>query len=919
MRWQRIALQMLWISFLGTSMSSFAQESTEISSDANIGKLIVTGSHIRKETEDKSPIDVITREDLTSQGINKVIDAIKYLPANTGSFLTQEVGSLTGTSQFNIRGLGAGSTLTLINGKRGGKSPVADGNGNQFFDLNQLPPSMIGRLDIQKDGASSTYGSDAVGGVVNIITRKGFEGFELNAQIESATNQAFSLGVASGKAFSMGSFNLYAGYYEQDRNIRTDFDFIERRINGNGNPLDSVLTSGTGGPGTYQLAILDEQGNYLGSSGNKIYDPNCEAAGGIVKNDLCRHSFADQLSILPEEQRFQLFTEFDFDVTNSLTLYSEISYSKNFVNATIVPQLFRNGLADGNILIPADHPFNFFVSDGTGGITYIDPSDWDNSVHTAVPLNCSCRPLGIEFNGYQSEFDREIEFDYQRALLGAEYLLGNGWFLDISFLYNSGKRKESEGYNYRKAELNAAINTGLFNPFGSRTATPGLLSPKDLTSYAGLSQDVLMSFMHFRKSSSQAKQFVVDLISGGDLFEVENGYVSFAAGIQYRKDELKFKEDPLWAAGQSRVPELSDEVISGDETVHALFSEILWPIFENVEVSAAFRYENYGGGIGSTTDPKIAIRWNMNGRWSLRGSYGSSFQAPSVSQSSSSSGQAFINDPASMNANGAIVCENTGLTSNTTILVQGAENLKPQHANSLNSGLVFKRGGLNASLDYWQFEYSDLIRPDGSAQSIVDNDCNDGQPDDPRVVRSSSGQIRSVQLSFINTGEVLTDGVDLNISYHGSQRNLFDYSLKFNASYVNRFDITSESGDGHLQIIQGAGKRNFSNPFASVPRWRANIMAEMIQNQQVFSGAIRYISNYDNDQAGGEHEIDSWLSTDIRYSYNLDTWIGAKSRLNLGVNNVFNRQPPSLGYSQRPGYDANVHDIRGRIVLQKAL
>ncbi|NQZ10688.1 MAG: TonB-dependent receptor plug domain-containing protein [Algicola sp.] len=221
--------------------SAVAQIQDNKQADEKVEQIIVTGSHIRRTTQARSPIDVLDLETMEKEGATRLVDAVKFMPANTGSFLTQEAGALTGTSQFNIRGLGAGSTLTLINGKRGGKSPMADGNGNQFFDLNQLPLSMVSRMDVQKDGSNATYGSDAVGGVVNIITRKGFEGLEFSVKAEDASNEAYSFGFASGKVFDQGSINLYGGYYSQTRNIRTDFDFIDRRINGDGNPFDSVL------------------------------------------------------------------------------------------------------------------------------------------------------------------------------------------------------------------------------------------------------------------------------------------------------------------------------------------------------------------------------------------------------------------------------------------------------------------------------------------------------------------------------------------------------------------------------------------------------------------------------------------------------------------------------------------------------
>lgn len=885
-------------------------------SDTNLGveEIVVTGSHVRRSgTESRIPIDTLARDAFEKDGATRLIDAVKFLPANTGSFLTQEAGSLTGTAQFNIRGLGVGSTLTLINGRRGGKSPMADGNGNQFFDLNQLPFSMIGRIDVQKDGASATYGSDAVGGVVNIITRKGFEGIELSGKAESASNEAYSIGLASGAALDRGTVNFYAGYYKQSRNIRTDFDFINERINGNGDLFESALTSGTGGPGSYQLALIDGDENFLEASGNKLADADCEAAGGILQDGLCRHSFADQLSIIPEEERFQAFAEIEYNLSDRLELYSELSFSRNRVNATIGPQLFRNGLADGSILIPADHPFNFYVSDGDVGITYIDPSEWDNSIHRAVPLVCSCRPLGIEFNGYDSEFDREIQLDYIRIVAGAEYDFDGSWYADVNFIYSHADRDQSEGYNYKKAELNAAIDNGTFNPFGTRTANPDLISPKDGVSVAGLDRDVLMDFLHFRENKSKSSQTVADLVVGGDLWFLPGGPIGIALGGQYRRDMLRLEEDPLWAAGLSRVPETSDLLVEGTDDVFAGFAEALLPISDDIEVTAAIRHETYGGSVGSTTDPKVTARWQATPAIALRASYGTSFQAPSVSQTGNSGGSAFLNDPASMNSDGQLVCESTGLASLITVDVQGGDNLKPQTASNIGAGVAVRSGGLELSVDYWHFDYQNLIRPDGEAQAIVDNDCADGVVDDPRVVRSASGQIRSVTLSFINTGDVVTDGLDFAIGYSFYNTGLGDFNLRAAASYVNRFDITSMDENGVETVTEGAGSRNFTNPFSSVPRWRVNFRVGWELGNHSANAAVRFISSYENDQLSPATEIASWTSFDIGYGFDLTELLGRSASFRLGINNVFDRDPPTLGWKQRPGYDANVHEIRGRL------
>ena len=223
---------------------------------ADLEEVVVTGSYIRRDVFDNAtPLTIVSREDFVNAGASTILDIARYLPVNTGSILYQEAGDLVGTSQFNLRGLGLGSTLTLINGRRAGKSAVADGDGNQFFDINQLPLSMIERIDVQTDGASATYGSDAVGGVVNIITRKGMQGFEASFKGNSGVSDSGSVSLAMGAKNDTMTANLYATYYHQDWATHSDFPWILDRL--------GVFTSSSGSPGNYRKAVLDSTGKFL--------------------------------------------------------------------------------------------------------------------------------------------------------------------------------------------------------------------------------------------------------------------------------------------------------------------------------------------------------------------------------------------------------------------------------------------------------------------------------------------------------------------------------------------------------------------------------------------------------------------------------------------------------------------------------
>lgn len=892
--------------------------------DDRVEEIVVTGSHIKRDGyADRIPVAIIDRSDFESDGVATIIDIVKFLPVNTGSFITQETGNLIGTSQMNVRGLGAGSTLTLINGRRAGLSAVADGNGNQFFDINQLPLTMIERIDVQTDGASAIYGSEAVAGVANIITRKGFEGFEVTARYEDAANNGYSIGFASGAVGDRSTINLYASYYHQSRRDRTHLDWVVDRIDGGGDRSQSALVSGTGAPGSYRQAILDPTtGEFLGTSGGLVPDPDCEAAGGILLSGRCRHSFADQVSIIPEEDRFQLFAEGEFDVRDSLRLYTEVSFSHNDVQRTQGPNLFRNGPADGDLVIPADHPFNFFIDDGAGGLTYIDPSVWDNAVHTAVALRCTCRPLGIEFNGGPgggSEFDREYRLNYIRGLGGFEFDLPGTWSVDASYMYAKSEWRNLRPYEYVASQLNASILAGLYNPFGTRTANPTLVSPKDGVSVAGFNREDFNRWHHIGRDDRTLRQTVIDVVASGDLFDIGGETIAVAVGAQYRELTFLSLIDALDAAGLDSTPTPDDPRVDGYSDVSATFAEALIPIGDDFEITAAIRYEDYGGSVGSTTDPKVGTRWDINEKIALRATYGSSFQSPTVDQTSTSTSTAFIDDPASLDINGNLVCVNTGLSSNTTIIVGGDSGLTPQSADNLNLGLILSpTDAMQVSLDYWNFDYEDLIRPAANPQSIVNRDCaDDGIPNDPRIERSPSGQIRNIFTSFINTGGVKTDGIDLNFAYVFPESSFGDIQANLTASYVNKFDITSFDENGNASTFDGAGKRNFNNPFGSVPDLRANLRVDWVRGNHSGNLGIRHIASYTNDQQPDPADwtsVDGWTSVDLRYAYMLDDFLDSPASIAIGINNIADEDPPTLGQGVRPGYDAQVHEIRGRLI-----
>lgn len=893
-----------------------------VAQNSQIEEVVVTGSLIKKRSgyEGSSPVAVVDKEMFKAQGVADLVDLAGNLTVNAGSIVSQETGNLIGTSQFNIRNLGAGSTLTLINGRRGGISTVSDASGNLFFDSKQLPLAMIERVDVQTDGASVTYGSDAVGGVVNLITRKGFEGLELSARYQDASNESYSLNLASGIKSDNASFNLYATYYGQTRNHRTDFDWMVERIHGNGVLTDSKLTSSTGSPGTYLPVSIDENG-VITKDGNRHPDADCEAALGVLKSGRCRFNFSDQVAPIPQEDRFQVFTEMEWNLSDRTTLYSELSYSMNDIQRTQGANSYSNGMVSGgSIYIPADHPFNFWVedtSDPSGeSLTYIAPEDWDNGVHTAVDLACECRPFGAEMNGEgnYSPYSRDIDLDYVRWMGGFEHSLGDTWVVNADYIFARSTRN-FQGLNwYNSVTLNQSVVDGTFNPFGNRIYTD-LVSPKDGVSTAGNSEDAIMHVMNLYSTMMESTQQVVDVVASGDLFEIESGTVQAAFGVQARRDERITKPDELTSKGLGNSSSPGAGPSDASQDVYAVFGEMSLPLADNLEVSAALRYEDYGDNGGSTVDPKIALRWDATENVAVRASWGTAFQGPTIPQSGRSSSTTFIDDAAVYNATtGKMECGAGGDDSIVIVRTQGSDNLAPQSSENFNLGVIFRPiDDMQVSLDYWSFDYTDLITQDEGAQAIVDNDCDDGVLNDPRIIRSGSGQLRIVNSEFINTGSVSTNGLDLVTNYDLPFEKYGEFRAGLNLTYVNKFEVNDGS-----TTFDGVGSRNFKNQFGSMPQIRAAASLNWNSGDHNANLFVKYIDSYKNDQFN-DYVVDSFTSVDVNYSTSIRLLDGEPTSVKVGVRNLLDEDPPSLGDKQRPAYDDRVHDIRGRAMYLEVM
>ncbi len=829
--------------------------------------------------------------EIENTGAARIQDIFKGITSNSGSQIANRQNERQGVSQFSLRGLGVGSTLTLLNGRRSSLFPIPDSTGQLFTDVNQYPVNMIERVEVLTDGASATYGSEALAGAVNIITRNNFEGLEFIVEERDSSHSASQLSAAFGSAFDRGHFTIFANYYEQDGNFRGDFDWIRDNL---------VFSSSTGSPGSYFIATTDANtGVRSFDSDTRVADADCVAAQGILNSggNQCRYNFIDQRRLIAEEERFQMFSKLDFQIRDSVAFSAEVSHSRNTIIDGLGGAVLRTGELDGNMFIPADHPFNFWT-ESAGELTYQDPVDnaaaWTAGTLTATDLAAQFRPIGITGDGSNAE-DIETVFTNSRVSSGFDIDVNDIWFLSLRYTWANSDYTRLEPRNYAVDKLQELLNEGRWNPFGTALVSPDLVSPKQNTdATAGNDSLVFDEFSLTKTNTGRVQQKVTDAVLSG----VINDALAVAFGMQHR--DLLYENFPDGLSGVlegGRADPTSPT--EGAQDAIAFFAETAWSVSDDLETQFALRYEDYDDKGGDTIDPKIAFKYDLRELFpglALRGSWGTSFQAPSVTQVSGSVGNAGVTDPLDGVAEGE-----TRPTFNVTVITGGSADLEPQTSTNFNLGVIYEGDtGLDFSVDYWIYDLEDLILTGASPQNLVDNCANPC----PEVLRDGSGQLNLVRTSFENRGDTDLEGIDVKLAYAPQLDWPGDWIFDFSITNFLEYD-SSEFGD-----IKNS--RNFGNPFGSTPDTKMNGGVTWLHRDHALNFSARFIDSYKDDQTNSS--IDSQTTFDVRYSYTFPEMFntGDSSRITVGVVNLTDEDPPLI--DNRPGLDTEVHDPRGQQV-----
>lgn len=849
--------------------------------------IVVTGSLIPTfETITAAPVDVYTAATIEKAGVSDIQQLVKIFPAISGnaSFGDSRGNGGDGSAAVGLRNI-PGGTLVLINGRRIAPNQLV-GSGN--VDINAIPLAAIERIEVLKDGASALYGADAVAGVVNIIFKKNFSGTEMNARYGNTTDtdvgeQTYSF--VTGTTTDKASLLIGASYY-QNNALFSDDRKVSRVDIHNANDF-AFGTSGTGNPGRIGQGTLGSAGQGVFYDGLPGTTPTSPLQYRDFNSATDRFVFSHFTPSYVPTQKWYIFGNGNHKLLDSdaLEFFAETSYSRTERQNQFAPSplVTAGGLssAPGDFTIPASNPYNVF----------------------GVPIDTwRYRPVEL---GPRTEVNTADVFRFVGGFRGKIPDSTVEW--EGATLYSEDDRFHRFGHDVNAGALLQAINSTnpatAFNPFGNQANTPAVLQAIDLTIFD-------------RAFSTLASW---DGLVRADLFDLPAGPVKGALGGGMRQEKADYQPDSAYQAGTYTGN--SQQPFKGSRQINSVFAEVSIPVtskdnsvplLHNFEISAAGRYDDYSD-IGDTANPKVGFRWQPfeNEMVTFRGSYGTSFQSPTIAQTEIN----FLNFPQvaiPATAPNGYVYGNGGDVDQLQLgsRVLGTSKLKPQTSDNYTIGVVLtppQVKGLMVSVDYYKLAIKDVIFND---PQFILNHFSPGDIDpatgNPFItVDPATQNLISEEVPYLNLAAINTEGLDFGASYAYQTESLGTFTLSLDANYVLTWERQASPGAPFERLL---GRfTDDSAEFGAIPRLKGSVGLLWDYKGFAFNTTARYVGDY-RDDVTGDRVGDYW-AIDLQLSYN---WRKYGAKFTVGVNDVNDESPPKAYAGFADFYARDLYDIRQR-------
>lgn len=804
----------------------------------------VTGSNVkRSDTETVAPVTIITRDQIEKSGRATIAEVLRELPLNSsGSFSESSLNSFaSGGSGISLRGLGGLGTLVLFNGRRVANYPFAANLDETFVDLNQIPASVIDRVEILKDGASAIYGSDAIGGVINLIFRRDFKGLEIagrgGAGIARSEASDGGLAITFGKGdLGADRFNVFGvvDVYKRNGTLRSEFPLTQsndysRYFAGED---QRGSTGGTWRAATGPAAVRN----------TRFPVPNCQTElipASRLSPTLTGTSCVGDIgpgvtSLIPDQQRASIYTKGSYDFSADLRGFADLGYSR--VSSTV--------LQDYNYLTAGA---TRFVPTSAGGNTFLSPQ----SVRYLIPAGQAGNPTGQFAELLYPSFDLGIRTQditstntkFSAGLQGTFM----GWDFDTAV---AAARAEASSDYKNLMSYSGLINSGTVAPQvgllfvnGVNTNRYGGFVPFGATNTAAVVNAIRTSTV--RESSAQV--LAADFKATRELFTLPGGPAGLALGLDVRQEKLSDNPDAKLLAGD--VLNFGYTGTTGKRDVWAAYGEIVAPITKLIEVQAAVRHDSYSDA-GSATSPKLGASFKVFDIAKLRANWGKGFRAPSLPQISKSDSTAFqsLYDWAGcINSNYSPACQgiNTGTGSSTGVIFRSNSALKPEISETATVGIVISpTADTSLTLDAYNIRWSNRVVSQ-NIQNILDDEIELGIERPDVLIRDpSNGALIGAINQFINLGLTKTRGVDVDLR-HRWTTSAGRMGVQAEFTYVDSYkesDSLPQYLGGGSELSEYVG-RNLGTQTA-FPRVRGNMRYEWEWQDFTFGVRSNYVGGY---------------------------------------------------------------------------
>jgi iron complex outermembrane receptor protein len=860
----------LKLTLLATAISSSMAVHAQSDETKKVERIQVTGSHIKRtDIEGPSPITSLSAEDITKTGVTDLIGLFTKMPAaGQGTFSTQgnsSDGTGNGGSSVSLRGLGADSTLILVNGRRISVSPFANEIDTAFVDINNIPLAAIKRVDILKDGASATYGSDAIAGVINIILKDDYDGLEVSTKIGDTADgggKESNTSLLFGSSSEKSNHTFVLDYFDREEILNGDRFYTSSANQTALRPNDPYATDGrssSGYPGTIALA-----------SNNSIRVPDtfgndvCPAED--IVGTLCRYDYAPMSTAVPASERVSFMYMGNFEINDTLRAFIELNgqNSKTTIRGAASPSFNELFMSADNL----NHPFA------------------DDPASEFHQQNLTMRRRLVEIGNRE----KRVDSDYYRSVLGLQgEVSGWDWETAYSYIKSDSIERGVNGFpNSRRTQ--EAIDSGLWNPFEPSSNSQEALD--------------FIETQTTRYGKSTSKSF--DGKISGPIMDMSAGELMLAVGAEYREETISDNPDDQFLRGDVFGTEATQA--NGARDNASIFAELAIPVTETLNIQVAVRHEDYSD-FGTTTDPKVAFIWTPTDELSIRGSFGTAFRAPSLSQI----GLGVTDESPSLVD--TVRCDAIGNVDQAcelfeyTAQLAGNPDLGPEESKSYNLGIIYEiTEDMDFSLDYYNYDIENVIGKDtqfvmtsqGGNQSVVKR-LNTGVPGDP-------GQVEVIFDRFENLFDLKTSGLDFDLGYKMSS-DIGDFKFNYVLNYVLNYEDIRTGG---LVDTQEGG---FEQPEI---RWTTS--GSWVKADWSANFAINYVGDFEEDSAV-RTRTDGTIAPDIDAMVTVDTTVNyagiENTTLTLGITNLLN-EDPSFSYSSWKGYASGTHNAQGRFTYLQA-